>query len=271
VIGTGRGPVAVALDERERRAFVALSQENAVEVLDVTSGRIVARVKLQAGDGPAWLALGQNGLLLCANRDSNTLSFIDGRSAVEIGRIPVGDEPVYVLMDRSGRRAYVFNARSNSLTVVDPVRRVAIGTVATETGPIRGAFNRASDRLYVIHRDSPYLMVIDANRLARLDRIMVGMGAGVVHVDPDTDFLYVGKKYSAVVDVYDPFSYLPVNFLPVSGTPAQMAIDREENRLLLAIPEADAVVAVDLVTNRPLGTLDVGRDPRSLEIMGARR
>lgn len=270
VIATGRGPAAVVLDERERRAYAALSGEDAVEVVDVAAGRIVARVQLQAGDGPAWLALGPSGLLLCANRDSDTLSFIDGRSGVEVGRVAVGDEPGYVLMDRLGRRAYVFNVRSDSISVVDVGRRLVVGSVATEAGPLRGAFNRASDRLYVIHRDSPYLAVVDADRLTRVDRILVGMGAGDVHVDPATDLVYVGKKGSTVVDVYDPFSLLPVDYLEVAGGPADMVIDREENRLLLAVPEDDAVAAVDLITKRLRGVMDVGRDPRSVDVMGSR-
>jgi YVTN family beta-propeller protein len=271
VIATGRGPASVVLDERERRAYVALSQEDAVEVVDVSSGLVVARVPLQAGDAPAWLALAQNGLLLSANRGSNTMSFIDGRSAVEVGRVQVGNEPVYVLVDRPGRRAYVFNARSDFITVADLARRAVVGTVATDSGPFRGSFNRASDRLYVIHRDSPYLTVIDASRLTRVERLLVGMGACDIHVDTDTDFVYVGKKDSTVLDVYDPFSLLPIDFIPVPGAPADMAIDREENRLLLAVAEADAVVAVDLVNKSPQGVLDVGTDPRSLEMMGARR
>ena len=271
VIATGRGPAAIVRDERERRAYVALSQEDAVEVVDVPSGRVVARIPLQAGDAPAWLALAQNGLLLSVNRGSNTVSFIDGRSAVEVSRVRVGYEPVYVLVDRPGRRAYVFNARSDFLTIIDLARREVVGSVGTEAGPFRGSFNRASDRLYVIHRDSPYLTVIDASRLTRVDRLLVGMDASDIHVDTNTDFVYVGKKGSTVLDVYDPFSLLPVAFIPVPGAPADMAIDLEENRLLLAVPEADAVVAVDLINKRLLGVLDVGIDPRSLEVMGARR
>jgi DNA-binding beta-propeller fold protein YncE len=271
VIATGRGPAAVVLDERERRAYAALSGEDAVEVLDVAAGRVVARVQLQAGDGPAWLALAPNGLLLCANRDSDTVSFIEGRSGVEVGRVAVGDEPGYVLVDRPGRRAYVFNVRSDAISIIDLGRREMVGAVVTEAGPLRGAFNRASDRLYVIHRDSPYLTVVDANSLTRVERLLVGMGAVDVHVDPATDLIYVGKKGSTVVDVYDPFSLLPVDFLEVPGGPADMVIDREENRLLLVVPEESAVAAVDLVTKRLRGVMDVGRDPRSLDVMGSRR
>ncbi len=271
VIATGRGPAAVVVDEREKRAYVALSQEDAVEVVDAASGIVVARVPLQAGDAPAWLALAPNGLLLSANRESNTVSFIDGRSAVEVGRVRVGDEPRFVLVDRLGRRAYVFNVRSDFLTVIDLARRAVVGSVPTDLGPFRGVFNRASDRLYVIHRDSPYLTVIDASSLTRIDRLLVGMGATDVHVDTDTDFVYVGKKGSNTLDVYDPFSLIPVDFIAVPGAPADMVIDREENRLLLAVPETDAVAAVDLVNKELRGVLDVGRDPRSLDVMGARR
>ena len=270
VIATGNAPASVVMDERERRAYVALSEEDAVQVVDVAAGLVVARAQLRAGDRPTWLALAPNGIVLCANRGSNTMSFIDGRSGVEMSRVAVGIEPEYVLVDRRGRRAYVFNTRSVFLTVVDIARQAVMGSVATEVGPFRGAFNRTSDRLYVIHRDSPYLIVIDANRLDRLDRLLVGIGASSLIVDQDTDLIYLGKRNSPVMDVYDPFSLLPVDFVEVPGWPADMVIDREENRLLLAMPEVDAVVAVDLFTKKLRGKMDVGRDPRSIDVMGSR-
>jgi len=271
VIGTGRGPGAIAVDERERRAYVALSEEDAVEVVDIPGGKVVARVHLRAGDRPEWLALAPNGILLCANRDSDTVSVIDGRASLEIDRIPVGDAPRYVLVDRLGRRAYAFNTRSDSISVIDVGRRTVVASVTTEAGPFRGAFNRAADRLYVIHADSPYLTVVDLGALTRAGRVMVGMGAGALHVDRDTDLIYLGKRGSTVVDIYDPFSQLPIDFLDVPGEPSDMVIDREENRLLLALPQENAVVAVDLVTKRIRAVMDVAGAPGSLGIMGARR
>lgn len=270
VIATGRGPRSVVLDESSRRAYAALAEEDAVEVVDVAAGRVTARVQLRSGDRPWWLAVTPAGLLVCANRDSDTVSFIDGRSAVEVDRLPVGDEPVSVLVDRPGRRAYVLNARSDTISVLDLASRSVVGAFPVEAGPLQGALNRAGDRLYVIHRNSPYLLVVDTRRLAPVERVLVGPGASSVHVDPRTDFLYVANRHSTRVDLYDPFSLLPVDFLEAGGAPADLVIDDEENRLFLALPEQGAVSAVDLIGKRLRGLLDVGREPRSLAVWGAR-
>lgn len=270
-IGTGRGASAIAVDERERRAYVALSGEDAVDVVDIPAGQVIARIRLQAGDRPESLALAPNGVLLCANRDSNTVSVIDGRSFLEIDRIPVGNDPRHVLVDGLGRKAYVFNTRSDSISVIDVGRRVVVASVKTEAGPLRGAINRTSDRLYVIHADSPYVAVFDPGTLAPAGRIRVGMGARALLVDRNTDMIYLGKHGSGIVDIYDPFSLLPADFIDLPGSPSEMLIDREENRILFALPERDAVVAVDLVTKRIRAVMDVAGSPRSLGIMGAQR
>jgi YVTN family beta-propeller protein len=271
VIGTGRGPCAIAVDERERRAYVALSEDDAVDVVDIPSGQVVARVRLRVGDRPAGLALAPNGILLCANRDSDTVSVIDTRSAVEIDRIRVGDEPLNVMVDRLGRRAFVFNTRSDSISVIDVGRRTVVASVTTEAGPIRGAFNKASDRLFVIHADSPHMAVVDAGSLTSLGRVPMGLGVSTLKVDRNTDLLFLGQWGSTIVNVYDPFSFLPMDFIEVPGTPSDMVIDGEENTLLLAFPREDVVAAVDLVTRKIRAMMDVGGAPGSLGVMAEQR
>ena len=57
VIATGRGPKGMVLDHRRRRAYVALSGEDTVIVLDMIAGEITNRVSLRFGDGPTELAI----------------------------------------------------------------------------------------------------------------------------------------------------------------------------------------------------------------------
>lgn len=271
VIGTGRGPAAIAVDERERRAYVALSGDDAVDVVDIPSGQVVARVRLRIGDRPTGLALAPDGILLSANRDSDTVSVIDTRSAAEIDRIRVGNEPRDVMVDPAGRRAFVFNTRSDTLSVIDVGRRTVVASVATEAGPVRGAFNNASDRLYVIHADSPHMAVVDAGSLTGVRRVQTGLGASTLEVDRKTDLLFLGQRGSTSVNVYDPLSFLPMDFIEVPGTPSDMVIDGEENTLLLAFPKEDAVAAVDLVTRKIRAMMDVGGGPGSLGVMAEQR
>jgi len=68
----------MALDQRTKRAYVALSGEDEVDVIDVANGEVVDRIKLSGGDRPRELALTPDGrTLLVVNTGSNTVSIID--------------------------------------------------------------------------------------------------------------------------------------------------------------------------------------------------
>ena len=53
------------------------------------------------------------------------------------GRIPVGEEPVFILPDRRSQRAYVFSKLSDTITVLDLVNQRLVATIRMDSGPIR--------------------------------------------------------------------------------------------------------------------------------------
>jgi YVTN family beta-propeller protein len=268
----GEGTAGLALDERQQRLFIALSGEDAVAVLDVFSGAHLGRIQLQPGDRPERLALTPDGrLLLAVNAGSDSVSFLDPLSLVELSRVAVGDEPLSLLLDRGGRRAFVFNRHSDSISVLDLPRRQLLVTLNTDSGPYRGALSRDGSRLFVVFRGSPYLTVFDAATLAVRERVLVGIGIGAILVDSRTDLLYLGWSDAPRIEVYDPLSLQTVDFLEAPGGVVDLLIDHEENRLLLASPDARAVTAIDLVSKRELGRLEAGGELHSLALMGTRR
>jgi len=271
VIPTGAAPEGMALDPLRRRVYVALSGEDAVEIIDVLGGEIVDRLNLVPGDTPSELALTPSGgKLLSVNSGSNTVSIIDPTVPVEEVRIPVGVDPRYLVVDRSGSRAYVLNASSDTVTVLDiPGRRVA-ATIATEAEPVRGDLNRNGSRLYIAHYSSPYLVVIDTTSLSIVRKIYVGAGASALKVDPRTDWIYLSRKHTSQIEVFDPFSLLPIDFIHSGEMVTSMAIDGEENNLFLVLPEIRAIRGIRLVGKGVIMETDVGEDPYELTLMGAR-
>ena len=102
VIVTGRGPAGMALDQRQGRAYVALSGDDTIELIDVLSGEVITRLRLNAGDQPREMALTPDGkTLLVANKGTNTISFIDALSLVELGRADVGKSRIPFLSTRT--------------------------------------------------------------------------------------------------------------------------------------------------------------------------
>jgi YVTN family beta-propeller protein len=107
VIATGRGPSGIALDQRSRRAYVTLAEDDTIEVVDAEAWDVVRHLQLQTGDHPREPALSRDGsTLFTANAGSDSVSVVDTVSLIEVNRIQVGQGPNSILMDRE-KRAYV--------------------------------------------------------------------------------------------------------------------------------------------------------------------
>ncbi len=271
VVLTGRGPTGLALDPERRRAYVAVSQEDAIETLDLLDPSILARLRLTAGDEPRDLVLTPDGrTLLTANAGSGTVSVVDAASLFERERIPVGNGPDSILMDRAGRRAYVLNTLSDTVSILDVPSRAVVGTIAVDAEPFRGELNRDGSRLFVIHRVSPYLLVMDVAAQRVEQRVHVGPGASALKVDPVTNRIYVAHSGSDSLDVFDPFSLLPLDSIPVGEDVGFLAIDGEGNNLCMTLPQVDEVGVVRLVGKQEVARIDVGEDPYELALLGER-
>ncbi len=271
VIPVGRSPGGVDLDPRRSRAYVALTGEDAVEVIDLQQYGVVERLQLFGGDSPVELELTPDrSTLVVVNTGSDTISVVDLPDLTESDRIAVGDEPASVRIDETGRRAYVFNSISGTISVIDLTSRVVAATIAVDPEPIRGEFDRRGQRLYVIHRASPYLTVIDTSTMTVAERIRVGTGATALIVDSRTDRIYLARRNAFEIDIYDPISLLPVDAIPVPGEVAHMAIDDEGNNLVVVLPEQREIRILRLVGDETVARIDVGGDPFRTAFPGER-
>jgi YVTN family beta-propeller protein len=271
VVPTGTSPAGMVLDPLSRKAYVAISGEDAVEAVDFLGMDVIGRGQLVIGDRPEELDLTPDRkTLLTANSGSNTVSVVDAASLVETRRIQVGNGPQSILVDRAGRRAYVFNTLSSTISVLDIMTGGVVATVATESGPVRGEFNRAGNRLYVLHRYSPYLGVFDPATLSIVRRVYVGSGGTALKVDTKTDRIYLSRQGTGEVAIYDPFSFLPVDSYRVGGDVSCLAIDGEGNNLFAVLPGKNGVRAVRLVGKETASETDVGEDPYWVTLMGER-
>lgn len=275
VIATGLRPMGIALDQKKMVAYVAISGEDAIEVIDLLSNEIVNRIRLTYGDRPGEIALTPDGkTLLVVNTGSNSVSFVDPATLLEISRLTVGKQPRSILLDPAGKKGYVFNYLSNTINVIDIANRTlnfaGVPTIPTESGPLRGAFSRLGDKLMVIHEWSPNLLVIDPVSSAILKRVYVGLGSGTLRVDTTTDRIYLSMRHDPVMQIYDPFSLIPGDFLDAAGGADYMLFDGETSNFLLVLPDQKALQAVNLISKKGEYLIDVGEEPFWSAIMGER-
>jgi YVTN family beta-propeller protein len=272
VIPTGADPGGMVLDPSGRnRAYLAVSGEDAVDVIDLLQGEAIDRIRLVGGNRPIELALTPDGkTLLSVNAGSGTVSLLDTDSRSERARIPVGNGPRSILLDGTGRRAYVFNAEGATISVIDVPNRMVAATIPVESGPMRGQFNRRGDRLYVIHQGSPYLLVIDPFSLAVVRRQYIGMGYQALKVDSVSDRIYMARKGGNEVEVFDPFTLVPISFLKAGGEVTYITIDGQGSSLLLLMPWEKALRSVDLIRSGPRMEVDADDDPYWVTVPGER-
>jgi YVTN family beta-propeller protein len=266
---TGRAPWGIALDPLRSRAYVALSGEDIVAVVDLRSGEEIGRIRLGAGDEPREVALAPDGRqVVSANFGSGTVSLLDTDTLIEVARVPAGEAPQSILLDRSGRRAFIFSGRASTVAVLDLPSRATVGTLSLEAAPLRGQIDRAGTRLYVASSTSPFLSIFSLPDLSLKARVFVGLGVSALKVDPDTDLLYVAQ--GSRLCVYDPFSLIPVDYIDAGGAVSYAAIDASENALFLLEPGREAIAAIDLVTRKRLADFDAGAGAHVLALMGER-
>jgi YVTN family beta-propeller protein len=271
IITTGRGPAGVAFDQKAVVAYLSLSGEDAVDVLDMVEGSPTNRINVKSGDGPRDTLLTPDGrFLLTLDADSHTLSIIDPGSLIETSRIVVGEQPRHLLLDRVGRRCYVFNGRSNTLSIIDIANSAVVATLSLEAGPLMGQFNRKGDRLYIIHEGSPYLLVIDPSTLAVVRRVFVGRGLRFLKVDSMTDLIYAARDGDTRIEVYEPFSLNLIDYIPATSGIVYMTIDGESNNLFIVSAEKHALLSISFTSKNIVTETHIGEDPVWATMMGER-
>jgi DNA-binding beta-propeller fold protein YncE len=256
-VATSSGPRGAVLDQRRGWVYIALAGDDAIQAIEVNTGEILQRLKLNFGDEPVEVGLSPDGeILVTANRGSNTASIIDARSLLEIGRVRLPSEPSWVVMDTVEPRAYVLQPLSNAISVIDLARRAVVATRTIEETPVRGAISRDGASLYVITGNSPNLLVLDPGNLAISGRIFIGTGAASIKEDPRTGLVYVGKK-TGNIDVVDPSLQLPIDMFKVAGNVAFLGIDNDENSLFAVLPDRNTIQKMDLVSQNVSGVIEV--------------
>ena len=269
-IATGSGPMGAVIDPRRGWVYLAVAGEDAVEAIEVNTGQVLQRLKLNFGDEPIELALSRDGAtLVSANRGSNSVSIINADSLRETVRLSLSAEPTALISGSSSSRVYVIQQRSNAISSIDLARREVVATQILDDTPLRGAMSSDGGSLYVISRYSSDLLVIDAASLAERGRIYVGSGATSIKVDPKSDLIYVGNKSSGI-SVLDPPSLLPIDRFRLTGYVEFLAIDNDENALFVLLPELRRVQKLDLVSKRPRAAIEVGDGGYSVVLMGER-
>ena len=268
VTAVGRRPEGMALDRRQRRAYVALAGEDSIAAVDLINEKVQDKLRLRPGDAPGEMALSPDGhTLVVVNEETSSLSILNATPLYEEGRLLLPSAPGSVFFGPSNAVAYLLQPEINALALVDLHRQEIIATVYLDFTPVRGAASPDGRSLYLLTADSPNLLVVDASSLAPRDRVLVGYGARSLVVNPHNGLVYVGMKSGEVAFV-DARVSLPIDALQTAGDAAWLSIDTEENALFVVSSRDGRLAKYDLVSKKRLGLLETDAGSYAAVLMG---
>jgi YVTN family beta-propeller protein len=271
LVGTARGPVGVAIDASARRAYVACAGEESVQAIDLAEGVVIASRSLRVGDSPAAAAVTPDGrTVLVANAGSGTVALFDAPTLAERTRVKVGVRPSWLVVDRAGARAFVFDEMADVIPVLDLQSATVTAVLPTEGGPFRGALDGGGRRLYAVHRASPYLRAFDTTTLEAAGEVYVGPDAIGVTVDRRRDRIHLALGGPPRVEVFDAFSLLASDTFALPAPPSILAADDRENNLCLVVPRQGALRLVRFVGQGDVATVELPGEPGEVAFVDGR-
>ena len=130
--GTGRWDY-VYVDSTNHRLYVAHSGDNAVEVIDTTTDKVVAKIADTTGVHGIAVAndLGKG---FTSNGGSNNVTIFDLKTSAPTGKVNTGQNPDSIIYEPTTHRVFTFNGRSKDATVID----AKTGQAVTASVPLGG-------------------------------------------------------------------------------------------------------------------------------------
>ncbi|MFI7700565.1 YncE family protein [Nonomuraea sp. NPDC049480] len=138
-VPVGGPPVQVAISCNGRYAYATISRPAGVVKIDLQAAKVVARTAVPAAPAQTYL-MPDGRTLLSADQGTeekpgSSISLIDTESMTVTGRIATGSGPHGLVVEPTGRRAWVTNVYDGTVSVLDLPARKAIATVEVGDEP----------------------------------------------------------------------------------------------------------------------------------------
>ena len=153
-IAVGRAPHGIRFSNDGARAFVALSGDDSIAILDAQALRVTG--KRAAGKTPLDLVALDGGDWLVTQFRGDELILLEGRQRWTVGKGPSLFSP-----RTPGGRAYLVSEFDDTLTVVDLARRAVIARHPTGRRPYPGDVTKDGGLAFVPNRTDGSVSVID--------------------------------------------------------------------------------------------------------------
>jgi YVTN family beta-propeller protein len=268
-------PVAISVDAKGKRAYIANSGSNSVSVIDLKTRREIAQ--LAAGDDPVGVKISPDGKsLVVADRQGNGVTIIDpetGRTRAIFSGCPGATRPV-ILPDSS--KAFVACSEGHDVMVIalasqNPAQPDQLETLMdVGRAPINLALKPDGGEIFVSNSLSDTISEVVTNSNDVLDATLIGSGPVFGLVSPDNSLLYVGNYRSQYVGIYSINDGQRLTSVRVGDGPSALALSAAENLLFAVDSRSGDVAVVRTAAYSPTSTyslstfIPAGIDPNAI-------
>lgn len=215
------GGIALSVDET--KAYVCVSRNNALAVVDLGAGSVLRQIAV---------GIAPYDVVCVPGSGQESVAFVSNWG----GRHPAGNEPA---ADSSGTRALIDErgvAASGTVSVVDLVQGKELAQIATGLHPSDLELSRDGRLLYVANANSDSVTVIDVPRRAPAGEVIVRPASGLpfgsapnaLALSQDGRWLYVangGNNAVAVLGLDRPTEPRLDGFIPAGWYPGALLTD----------------------------------------------
>ena len=232
----------------------------------------------QTGSGAKGMTVTPDGAVSYAvSPDGDVVIPVEVDSFTTLPSIPVGDEPVAIVMHPDGKEAFVANFGSASMSVIntDPnvplTYNTVIQTIVVGSNPIDVAVQPDGSRVYCVNLGTEELSVIDADQassthLQVLATVKTGSGSKSLTTTPDGSKLYIGLGDGFEIYETEGFQVLAT---VKTGSGSKSLTTTPDGTILFVLTDGGDVLIIDIdpnssSANQVLATVKTGSGSKSL-------
>ena len=225
-----------------------------------------------------------NGDIYLSNRDSDTLTILNGKTNKFDRNIGIGNEPVDIEADPNKNILYVTHPDDGKISVInlkkiDLKKDQPINIIQTGLSPLYIALNSIDSKLYVsnFRHNTVSVINLDFQQYGRsvinleeknysIKNITVGRGPTDIEFNSDLNVVYVINSKDSSVSVINGTTNQEIEKIKVGQNATGIEVNPDENMIYVTNWGGDSVSVINGTTNQEIEKIKVGQNPAGIEV-----